>query len=223
MDDSCNNCYAEISDGGFIKSPNFRYKQADVELVNLKNDSNYTELCHKCGKELVRSAISTTDSEIAEKYNYIQSNIIDFPMITIGCLPTSAKYKIKSMITANVTVGTGLFSEFSQSISDVFGATNTNSGMAYKINSGEMTARSILAFKALEMGANCVIAVDVDYGTTANNAATINMQGTPIVISNLSEIFDEPEILKSSEIEKVFQEIISLQSLLKLCSRDAWS
>ncbi|MBW6525259.1 YbjQ family protein [Sphingomonas sp. RHCKR7] len=44
---------------------------------------------------------------------------------------------------------------------------------------------------ALASGANCILAVDIDYGTTGNNAATVNMQGTAVVIANLSAVLAE--------------------------------
>jgi uncharacterized protein YbjQ (UPF0145 family) len=120
----------------------------------------------------------------------MMANVVDFPMMTISQVLAGTDCRIKSMVTANVTVGTGLFSELSQGFSDMFGATNVASGMALKVNSGEATARSILVTKAVAMGANCIIGVDVDYGTTANNAATVNMQGTAVVIRNLDAILD---------------------------------
>ncbi|MBW6525260.1 hypothetical protein KZ813_00220 [Sphingomonas sp. RHCKR7] len=81
------------------------------------------------------------DREIFERTRYVEANITDFPMLTVSWLPAHAEVRIKNMVTANVTVGTGFFSEFSQGFSDFAGAVNTNSGMSYKVNKGEAAAR----------------------------------------------------------------------------------
>lgn len=146
---------------------------------------------------------------------YIKANIVDFPMMTISQVPLGAKCRIKAMVTANATVGTGMFNELSQGFSDMFGMTNTTSGMALKVNSGEAAVRAIIANKAMAMGANCVIGVDIDYGVTNNNAATVNMQGTAVVISNLSEILDDAEFAKAEKIAMAYARIKELGRWLR--------
>ncbi len=190
MSDTCGNCGAEITSGGIIKGPNRRYGAGQVAILNFVSGTQYTEICEKCGKADYEAAIWSLKGERQECQDYMTANVVDFPMMTISQVPPGAECRIKSMVTANATVGTGMFSELSQGFSDMFGATNVSSGMALKVNSGEATARSILVTKAVAMGANCIIGVDVDYGTTANNAATVNMQGTAVVIRNLDAILD---------------------------------
>lgn len=201
MSDTCGNCGAEITSGGIIKGPNRRYSDQQTQILNFVSGTNYAEICEKCGKGEYEAAIWKLKGERQECQDYMKANVVDFPMMTISQIPPGAECKIKSMVTANVTVGTGMFSELSQGFSDMFGATNVNSGMALKVNSGEATARSILVTKAMAMGANCIIGVDVDYGTTANNAATVNMQGTAVVIRNLDAILDEDVLEKFGQFE----------------------
>jgi uncharacterized protein YbjQ (UPF0145 family) len=208
MSEFCQNCDAEITSGGLLKGPNFRIDISKVNLVNFVKKTEFSELCDKCGKESVYEISNDFTSQIDISDQYIRDNITDFPMMTIGQLPQVAAYKIKTLITANVSVGTGFFSEFSQGFSDIFGRINVDSGMAYKVNSGEAAARSILATKAMNLGANCIIGVDVDYGTTANNAATINMQGTAVSVSNLADILDQIEFSKALKIHEAYQNII---------------
>ena len=201
MSDRCGNCDAEITDGGIIKGPNRRYGPGQVAILNFVSGSQHTEICEKCGKNDYETAIWSLKDERQKCQDYMTANVIDFPMMTISQIPPGAECRIKSMVTANVTVGTGMFSELSQGFSDMFGATNVNSGMALKVNSGEATARSILVTKAVAMGANCIIGVDVDYGTTANNAATVNMQGTAVVIRNLDAILDADVLERFGQFE----------------------
>ncbi|WP_395336785.1 heavy metal-binding domain-containing protein [Novosphingobium sp. BL-8H] len=201
MSDTCGNCGAEITDGGILKGPNRRYGPKQVETLNFVSGTQYTDFCEKCGKRDYEAAILGLKAERQQCQDYMTANVVDFPMMTISQVPPGADCRIKSMVTANVTVGTGMFSELSQGFSDMFGATNVSSGMALKVNSGEATARSILVTKAVAMGANCIVGVDVDYGTTANNAATVNMQGTAVVIRNLDAIIDADVLERFAQFE----------------------
>lgn len=201
MTDTCGNCGAEITQGGIFKAANERYGSRQTAILNFVTGSEYTEICESCGKEASTAAVRSLRDGLEESQKYIKENIIDFPMMTITQLPPLAKCRIQSMVTANVTVGTGFFSELSQGFSDFFGVTNVASGMALKVNSGEAKAREIIVAKAIALGANCVVAVDVDYGTTANNAATVNMQGTAVAIENLDEILDASAFEKYAQIQ----------------------
>ena len=125
-------------------------------------------------------------------------------MFTAISIPNDAQVKIIGLITANVTVGTGLFNEWSQGFSDMFGVVNVDSGMAHKVNQGEGAARAILAKKARSMGGNCVLGIDIDYGQTTNNAATVNMQGTAAYISNLQDIMTAAAFAQAENLEASF-------------------
>lgn len=215
MAETCTNCDAKITDGGVFGSPNLRYSAIKVQIVNFIHSTSHEELCEKCGADIVGSTLHKLEAERESCMGYIKANIVDFPMMTISQVPPGAKCRIKAMVTANATVGTGMFSELSQGFSDMFGMTNTTSGMALKVNSGEATVRAIIANKAIAMGANCVIGVDIDYGVTNNNAATVNMQGTAVSISNLSEILDDVEFAKAEKIATAYSRIKELGRWLR--------
>lgn len=191
MADQCGNCGAEVTAGGVFKNPNLRLNTKQISIFNFVSNGKIEDMCQKCGEKDYIEAINSLKSEHEKCQHALQASIVDFPMMTISQVPHNADYRIMSMVTANVTVGTGLFSELSQGFSDMFGATNVSTGMALKVNSGEATARSILVNKAVAIGANCIIAVDIDYGITGNNAATVNMQGTAVEIRNLADILSE--------------------------------
>jgi uncharacterized protein YbjQ (UPF0145 family) len=193
----CTNCGSKITFGGLLGGgSNTVYPPLDTRIVNFVNDTSFSELCESCGGEFV-TKVNDLNTESRSCISHVENNIVDFPLFTVGQLPVAADYKIKAMVTANVSVGTGIFSELSQGFSDIFGVTNHNSGMALKVNSGEASARAVIVNKALAIGANCVIGVDIDYGITANNAATINMQGTAIYVANLETVLCQPEFEKA--------------------------
>lgn len=211
MSDDCANCGVKITAGSAFKMPNEREAPKTVAFVNFISRTDYVELCNKCGAAPVAEAYASIDRQIEERTKFIQSRITDFPMFTMSWLPSNAAAKLKNMITANVTVGTGFFSEFSQGFSDFVGAVNVSSGMSYKVNKGEAAARSILVSKALSLNANCILGVDIDYGTTGNNAATINMQGTAALISNLDAILPEQEYARAQALHQAFEKVGQLK------------
>jgi|GEM_PF-1909859 uncharacterized protein YbjQ (UPF0145 family) len=210
MNDVCLNCGSAITQGAKFRSPNLRKKPETVAYVNFIHETKYPDLCEKCGPVLVQEAYSIIDRRISEQLEVIQSRIVDYPMFTMSWLPASIDVRFKGMITANVTVGTGFFSEFSQGFSDFTGAVNVKSGMSHKVNKGEAAARSILVEKAMALGANCVIGVDIDYGTTANYAATINMQGTAALVSNLDALVHADELAKAHELQQAYDRVAEL-------------
>ena len=134
MTDNCANCGEKIHDGGMFASPNYRVPDKDIKIVNQVLKTAYSELCNHCGKKIVEDSIGVLRNEMESCQSYFQDHITDFPMMTISQAPVNAKCRIKAMVTANVSVGTGIFNELSQGFSDMFGATNTTSGMAHKIN-----------------------------------------------------------------------------------------
>jgi len=211
MSDSCAHCGAVITQGSAFKAPNMRKPDRMVALVNFIHKAEYPDLCEKCGNLPVTQAIAVIDQKIAEQKAFIEERITDFPMFTMSWLPSSVDIKLKNMVTANVTVGTGFFNEFSQGFSDLTGAVNINSGMSHKVNKGEGAARSILITKARTLNANCIIGVDIDYGTTANNAATVNMQGTAAVIPNLEAILHADELARAESLDRAYVRIDQLR------------
>lgn len=215
MADSCQYCSTEIAEAGLIRAANRRINQRAVELINFVHKTDYAELCEKCGTDLWEETFGNIKQELREKAALYEQQIIDFPMMTIGFLPEHVEFKVKGLVTANVTVGTGFFNEFSQGISDIFGVVNSTSGMALKVNSGEAVARAILVQKAIAHGANAVIGVDIDYGTTTNNAATINMQGTAVTLTALEMLLDSESAQKARALSATVARTSELQGLLK--------
>lgn len=217
MSDDCRNCGAKLGSGSAFRGPNDRQNQDTVDFVNFINGTALPELCSRCVDEPVSTANAAIKSELVKENTYASAHVLDFPMFTVSSLPANVEVRLKNMITANVTVGTGLLSEFSQGVSDMVGATNVATGMSFKANKGEATARSILLAKAISMGANCIVGVDIDYGVTGNNAATVNMQGTAAVVSNLEALMTPEDQAKS---EKLTAALTRIQQLNRWKNRD---
>ncbi|MDF8335086.1 YbjQ family protein [Novosphingobium cyanobacteriorum] len=190
MAEHCLNCSEKITDGGMFGAANHALAESTVKAVNLVHGTEFEALCNKCGNDLKVETVHQLKLQLAALNRGLEHALASFPLLTVSVLPGDNRYRALGMVTGNVTVGTGLFNEFSQGLSDMFGVVNQQSGMALKVNKGEAAARAIIVQKAIAMGANCIIGVDIDYGTTTNNAATVNMQGTAIVIPDLAAVFD---------------------------------
>ena len=188
-----------------MKSENQRLGPRSTALVNFMQNTEHPELCQSCAGDDYNRIHSEITTEISQLTNRIAQDISAFPLFTSDRLPSGIDFRLIGLVTANATVGTGIFNEFSQGFSDFFGVVNTTSGMTHKVNSGEQAVRSIIAQKALSLGANCVLSVDIDYGSTANNAATVNMQGTAAVVPKLDTVLTDAAYSSAIELSKNFR------------------
>jgi uncharacterized protein YbjQ (UPF0145 family) len=212
MNLTCKNCNTGLNEGGMFKDSNLLIDQLKVKRINYAFDKNFEELCEKCGTDLLSKASTKLMNEEENIISSLESRIIDFPMFTVGNFPSGIKYYLKGLVTANVTVGTGLFNELSQGFNDFLGSATATSGMSHKANNGETTARAILVSKARTMKANVIIGVDIDYGTTANNAVTVNMQGTAALVEDLSQIYTSSDLIKVAELEELVSKLETIRS-----------
>jgi uncharacterized protein YbjQ (UPF0145 family) len=191
MAELCPNCSEKITIGGVFGKPNDRLAAKTVAAINLVYATEYEGLCDRCGADMRDEAMHRLKTQMETLNKGIEQAMAAFPLLTVDVLPGANHYRALGMVTGNVTVGTGLFNEFGQGISDMFGTINQQSGMALKVNKGEAAARAIIVQKAVALGANCIIGVDIDYGITTNNAATVNMQGTAVFVPDLAAVFNQ--------------------------------
>lgn len=97
-------------------------------------------------------------------------------------------YKIidyRDIISSEVVLGTGFFSEVSAQIDDFFGT--TSSPYEKKISDAKNVAKDKLVFEAVEIGANAVIGIDFDIMTIGNNMIVVSANGTAVVIEKLRD------------------------------------
>lgn len=95
-------------------------------------------------------------------------------------------YKIKtylSIISGNVVLGTGLFTEFVASIDDVFGT--TSSPFENKMEKAKSLAIEKLIKQSATIGGNAIIGVDFDFFTLGNNMIAVSANGTSVVIEEI--------------------------------------
>lgn len=92
-------------------------------------------------------------------------------------------YRIKtylSVISGNVVLGTGLFSELSASINDLLGTTSTT--FENKIERAKNIAVEKLKIKSAMLGGNGVIGIDFDFFTLEGNMIAVSANGTSVIV-----------------------------------------
>ena len=95
-------------------------------------------------------------------------------------------YKIVSyngIVSGEVVLGTGFLSEFSASISDLFGS------VSEEFSAKMVKAKEIATLKMTNLsaskGGNAIIGVDFDYTTFGNNMIAVSANGTSVEIEKL--------------------------------------
>lgn len=95
-------------------------------------------------------------------------------------------YKItayKGLVSGEVVMGTGMFSEMFAGIADVFGT--ESDAFAEKIINAKRAAQDRLLKQVINVGGNAVIGVDYDYITFANNMIGISANGTAVIVEQI--------------------------------------
>jgi uncharacterized protein YbjQ (UPF0145 family) len=217
---NCPNCNAKITDG--ILSSNEILSVEQTKFINEFNSSLVQHFCNKCGDQLYQIA----RIRFAKKRNKLATDIAKnkkkllllIPIVTIQS-PLNWDYSVCGMVTAQSTTGTGIVSEIASSFTDLFGA---QSG-AYneKLKNGEDLCQSILRERAYQLGANAIIATDIDYAEVggAKGMLMVCMSGTAVYVKNLTEITtqDFSELMTDiSEKQSELDELNALANSLRI-------
>lgn len=121
--------------------------------------------CDKCFKDFIKNAENS---------------------VTITTTNNIDGYKVEKyldVISVEVVMGSGLFSEFGAGIADFIGGQATD--FEKKLARGKKQAIKKLKFNAWELGGNAVIGVDIDYTEFSHNMMGIIVNGTVVEISKL--------------------------------------
>ena len=167
--------------------------------MNSKNHSDWTcgkctaineslkSVCWNCGAHYTVSSKSTS---LDPSQNKKLEEIKNMPVVTVAVLPGNARYRLIDMVSFQSTLGTGLFSEFGSTFSNIFG---TESRMINSKVAGSLEkCKEVMRQLSYEMGGNAVIGVDFDLSTNTKDATTIAAQGTAVFVENIDEIFQKP-------------------------------
>lgn len=187
---ACPNCSAKLKDTIF--GSNSILSAAECELLSEFNKVPNSPGCQKCKGEDFKNAYVRFKAQKSELQKKLSGDINNVPIVTTHS-PFNWDYKVLGIATGQSTTGTGLFSEVSSSWTDLFGM--QSSAYNNKIAHGEVLCGQQIRSKAIEMGGNAVIAVDIDYAEMGGEKGMIMvcMAGTVIKLNNL-EVLDQFKI-----------------------------
>ncbi len=188
--DHCPNCNAELK-SNFLKSNQLLSKNK-TEVINEYNDKKSSQYCTKCGKEIYFKCKNELENEKLEIRKKLNNTIKHIPVITTHS-PLNWKYKILEMVTGQSSTGTGVFTEFTSSFTDLFGAQSGRHNQ--KLRAGENMCFAQLRKQALDLGGNAVIATDIDYSEIGSGKGILMvcMSGTAICLENTEILGEEKE------------------------------
>ncbi len=135
----------------------FFEEQGYREFVSEAKSPNY---CSKCGENYLSKAKLEASNEKTHSESKLLKLISSIPVVSAQN-PFNWDYEIIGMVTGQSTTGTGVFSEFSSSFTDFFGAQSKTYNK--KIKGGEDLCFTQLRIQAMDLGGNAVIATDIDY------------------------------------------------------------
>jgi uncharacterized protein YbjQ (UPF0145 family) len=163
-------------------SNNSLLRKNQISLINLWAAVPISEACNKCGDESFKEALTDLQAELTAAQNNLRSAITFMPILSLQN-PMGWSYEPISIVSAQTVTGTGLFSDVTSALTDLFG---TQSG-AYnvKLREGEDICKASLKAQAIEMGGSAVLAVDIDYAEVGGSRAMLMvcMTGTVVKVS----------------------------------------
>jgi uncharacterized protein YbjQ (UPF0145 family) len=181
----CSNCGQSFKEG-LIRS-NRPLSTAKVAVINEYSSTRLDAACGACGSSAYDKAHESLNGEINNLDPAIIRDSALIPILSIHS-PTAWNYHAVGIVTAQSVTGTGIFSDVTASVTDLFGAqSGTYIG---KIANGEMMCCTMLRMKALALNCNAILAADVDYAEVGGARAMLMvcMTGTAVQLKNI-EVF----------------------------------
>lgn len=194
----CPNCSAKLKTGLFsyvdIYSPN------QIGIINLYATKKAEAYCNKCGEQLLRDATERYKAEKEEFSAQVKKLIEAIPVITIN-IPTDWDCEIIGLVTGQSTTGTGVISEFTSSITDIFGMQSGRYNT--KLKAGEDMCIAQLRRKTLDLNGNAIIGTDIDYSEVGGEKGMLMvcMAGTAVKLKNTKVLGEERSANSTKLIE----------------------
>jgi uncharacterized protein YbjQ (UPF0145 family) len=200
---SCPNCNKKLNG---LMTTKFITKQSTTDFINRFNTAPSDAYCSGCSGPLV-------DKYKADLALLVKDSIGVIPVITLNN-PMNWDYEVLGMVTGQSVTGTGMMSELASSWSDLIGGQSNSLGA--KISNGEVLCKNQLKYKAAMMGANAVVATDIDYSEVGSvkGMLMVCMAGTAVKVTNLSEItsINEEKLLKLESAINLLSDLKKLNS-----------
>lgn len=205
----CPCCKAKIEEG-FFKS-NELISSRFVPLIREYTDLQFDGFCQKCGSIPLQEAKQKRKSEL-EKLNSEVQTLTKSVLVASINSPKGWDYEVLGLATGQSVTGTGVFSEFASSFTDLFGAQSGSYNS--KISAGEQLCLAQLCMKCIKAGGNAIIGADIDYAEVGGDKGMLMvcMTGTIVKVLNGAVLGEE----RAANIGKIEGKLERKEYLLKL-------
>lgn len=216
--ENCTNCKASLKSGFFASTELIEKRKTDFinRFTNLQAD----DYCTKCSPDLAIKASSEWRS-LNTKLNASLKELIRYiPVVTLQN-PKDWDYQVLRMVTAQSVTGTGVVSEFASSFTDLFGMQSRKYNT--KIKAGEDLCKAQLRLDAVSIGANAIIATDIDYAEVGGDKGMLMvcMSGTAIRLANPG-ILAEDVGEKFAEMDGVAKQLFDISKYAVYASENPY-
>lgn len=189
MKSYCLNCNSELKQS--ILTTVVATEKFVTDFINEFSDAKSPGYCTKCFRPLLDEAVETYNLRKAKATETIKNLIDQIPIVTIQS-PLNWDYEVIGMITSQSVTGTGLVAEIVSDWTDFFGKQSNTYNK--KLREGEDRCKAQLRMEALNLGANAIIAADIDYSEAGGTKGMLMVciSGTAVRLKNLEVLGKEP-------------------------------
>ena len=179
------------------------FPEDGVELIKRYYDAKSDHYCTKCGRTMYLESLKLLEDEKKPYVEFFKKKLNHILVLTTHS-PYKWEYEAMGIVTGQTTTGTGVLSEFTSGWSDLFGGQSKSYNL--KLANGEQMAINQMRMKALGMGANAIIAADIDYSEVggAKGMLMVCASGTAVHLNNLN-ILGEYKAKELKEISEKAQ------------------
>ena len=205
----CPNCTVQIKTG--ILSNNRLLTKRENNIIQIYRQNDIGGYCQKCGNDLLNESSSKIKTEIEHSRKLLDKYIVRIPVVTTHS-PHGWDYRTIGIVTGQSTMGTGVLTELTSSITDAFGVSSGRHNT--KLKKGEDMCLAQLKTSAFEMGANAIIGTDIDYSEIGSGKGILMvcMAGTAVKLLN-TEVLDKKVKAAVDDIPRIMEKLRPLEKL----------
>lgn len=206
----CPKCSTNLDGGGLFSSlPAKVVSEIGLEAINRFLKTNVDKGCTKCLRKEILDTKSIIEANLSNGSKNFLANHCWIPLTSSG-VSSNWDFEVIDLVTAQANIGTGVVSEFSSDLKDLFGLQSNTYNQ--KMSKAESNCKSRLIMNAMSIGANAIIGIDIDYNEVGGGKGMLMvcMTGTAIHLKDTSVLSSESIARLDNSIAK-FKELNQLK------------
>jgi len=208
---TCESCGAVLGIDGVFSGKQSRLTPAQIEFINEKLGLNLTAGCTKCTKKEASKAYEIGRKEYEMKSKEFLWKHSWLPMTSSG-VSSNWEFEVIDLVTAQSNLGTGVLINITSDIRDLFGMQSGSYNT--KMAEAERLCKVGLISKALELDADAIIGIDIDYQEVGGGKGILMvcMTGTAVRLKD-TKVLSKESTEKLINTKKHFSELIALKAI----------